>query len=104
MHLVSVSFDPVTDTPPVLKKHATKLGADLQTWTFLTGDRDEIDQFAARFGVSVARAQTDQRDITHNLRTAIVDRRRQAGEGLHRQRVDARPGARRPQGPLSASN
>ena len=25
VHLVSVSFDPVTDTPPVLKQHAKKL-------------------------------------------------------------------------------
>jgi len=73
VHLVSVSFDPIVDTPPVLKLHATKLGADLKTWTFLTGDRDEVDKFASRFGVSVARSQTDQRDITHNLRTAIVD-------------------------------
>lgn len=73
VHLVSVSFDPLVDTPPVLKAHARKLGADLKTWTFLTGDRDDIDQFASRFGVSVARAPNDQRDITHNLRTAIVD-------------------------------
>ena len=73
VHLVSVSFDPIVDTPPVLKVHAQKLGADLTTWTFLTGDRDDIDRFAARFGVSVARSQTDQRDITHNLRTALVD-------------------------------
>lgn len=73
VHLVTVSFDPVADTPPVLKEHARKLGADLDSWTFLTGDRDDIDQFAARFGVSVARALNDQRDITHNLRTAIVD-------------------------------
>ncbi len=73
VHLVSVSFDPLTDTPPVLKLHAAQVGADLKTWTFLTGDRDEIDKFASRFGVSVARSQTDQRDITHNLRTAIVD-------------------------------
>src|SRR3954468_4655402 len=36
--LVTVSFDPVTDTPPVLKKHARELGADLTRWTFLTGD------------------------------------------------------------------
>ena len=42
-------------------------------WSFLTGKRDDIDQFAARFGVSVVRAANDQRDITHNLRTAIVD-------------------------------
>jgi len=72
--LVSVSFDPVTDTPPVLKEHARQLGADPRIWTFLTGDRDEIDKFASRFGVSIARAQYDQRDITHTLRTAIIDR------------------------------
>jgi protein SCO1 len=72
VHLVTVSFDPVTDTPPVLKAHAKTLSADLSRWTFLTGDRDEIDKFAARFGVSVGRALNDPRDITHNLRTAIV--------------------------------
>ncbi len=70
--LVTVSFDPVTDTPAVLKKHAKSLDADLARWTFLTGDRDDVDQFAARFGVSVARALNDARDITHNLRTAII--------------------------------
>ena len=73
VHLVTVSFDPVTDTPPVLKAHAKTLNADLSRWTFLTGDRDEVDQFASRFGVSVGRALNDPRDITHNLRTAIVD-------------------------------
>ena len=72
IHLVTVSFDPITDTPPVLKKHARELKADLTRWTFLTGDRDNIDQFAARFGVSVSRALNDARDITHNLRTAII--------------------------------
>src|SRR5438093_3259711 len=50
VHLVTVSFDPLTDTPPVLKKHAKEVDADLRTWTFLTGDRDDIDRFAARFG------------------------------------------------------
>jgi len=72
VHLVTVSFDPLVDTPPVLKKHARALKADLTRWTFLTGDRDDIDQFAARFGLSVLHAPTDARDITHNLRTAIV--------------------------------
>ena len=73
VHLVTVSFDPITDTPPVLKRHATSLGAALTRWTFLTGDRDEIDQFAARFGVAITREPKDPTDITHNLRTAIVD-------------------------------
>src|SRR6266540_4687837 len=73
VHLVTVSFDPARDTPAVLKRHAKTLDADLTRWTFLTGDRDEIDKFAARFGVSVGRALNDARDITHNLRTAIID-------------------------------
>ena len=73
-HLLSVSFDPQIDTPPVLKKHATDLGADPRLWTLVTGDRDEIDKWASGFGVSVSRAMNDARDITHNLRTAIIDR------------------------------
>jgi protein SCO1 len=74
VRLLTVSFDPATDTPAVLKKHAEKLGADPKMWSFLTGDRDDIDQWASRFGVSVSRAMNDPRDITHNLRTAIIDR------------------------------
>lgn len=73
-HLLSVSFDPQVDTPAVLKKHATDLGADPRLWTFVTGDRDEIDKWASGFGVSISRAMNDPRDITHNLRTAILDR------------------------------
>ena len=73
VHLVSISFDPIADTPPVLKQHARTLEADLRRWTFLTGTRDDVDQFAARFGVSVSRALNNPLDITHTLRTAIVD-------------------------------
>jgi protein SCO1/2 len=73
VHLASVSFDPAHDTPPVLARHAAELHADPKRWTFLTGSRDEVDRFAARFGVSVARALNDRGDITHNLRTAIID-------------------------------
>ena len=72
VHLVTVSFDPTTDTPAVLKAHAKTLNADLRHWTFLTGDRDAVDQFAARFGVSVSRALNDPRDISHNLRTVVI--------------------------------
>jgi protein SCO1/2 len=73
-HLLSVSFDPQIDTPPVLKKHADRLGADPRLWSFVTGDRDAIDKWASGFGFSVSRAMNDPRDITHNLRTAILDR------------------------------
>jgi protein SCO1 len=73
VRLVTVSFDPVTDTPAVLTRHAKTLNADVSRWTFLTGERDEVDRFASRFGVSISRSLTDERDITHNLRTAIID-------------------------------
>jgi protein SCO1/2 len=58
----------------VLKQHANKLGADPRVWTFLTGERDELDKFASRFGLSVTRGLTDQSEISHTLRTVIVDR------------------------------
>jgi protein SCO1/2 len=73
VQLVSISFDPISDTPPVLKAHAAKVGADPKRWTFLTGDRDEIDQFAMRFGVSIDRDLKDPKNIAHNLRTVIID-------------------------------
>jgi protein SCO1/2 len=76
VHLVTVSFDPETDTPPVLKKHAEELGANPKVWTFFTGELDDVDTFAGRFGVSITRALDEQKqvNITHNLRTAIIDR------------------------------
>jgi protein SCO1/2 len=72
VRLLSISIDPITDRPPVLKAHAQALGADPSTWTFLTGDRDAIDQFAMRFGLTIARDMAKPTDVTHTLRTAIV--------------------------------
>jgi protein SCO1 len=68
--LVSVSFDPAYDTPAVLRAHAAKVGAHPETWSFLTGPRDDIDRFASRFGVTLGRDTPEE--ITHNLRTAVV--------------------------------
>ncbi|MEI6245360.1 MAG: SCO family protein, partial [Acidobacteriota bacterium] len=73
VRLVSVSFDPANDTAAVLKAHAMKLGADPSVWTFLTADTVTIDRFAAKFGVSVAREGTAPGEITHNLRTTLLD-------------------------------
>jgi protein SCO1/2 len=73
--LISVSFDPAFDTPEVLKDHAAAVGADPAIWSFLTSDRGVVDEFGARFGLSVLRGEKDPGDITHNLRTAIIDAR-----------------------------
>ena len=72
--LLSVSFDPKNDTPKVLAEHARKLGADPKIWTFVTGDRDEIDRFASSLLMTLVRGQAANPDeIGHTLRTTIVD-------------------------------
>ena len=76
VQLLSVSFDPEHDRPAVLMKHAVKLGADPAVWHFLTGNREDVEAFAAQFGVSVMRDPTAPDELVHNLRTAIID-----GEG-----------------------
>src|SRR5687767_7224519 len=70
--LLSVSFDPKFDRAAVLRRHAATLKADPKVWTFATAEEAVVDRFAARFGVNVIREQNDT--ITHNLRTAVIDR------------------------------
>lgn len=73
VHLLSVSFDPDYDRPPVLAARARQLEADGTIWTFLTGDRNEIERFSARFGISLVRNEASPQEIVHNLRTAVID-------------------------------
>lgn len=73
--LLSVSFDPKNDTPAVLAQHAKKLGADPKVWTFVTGDREEIDRFAASLLLTLVRGEAANPDeIGHTLRTTVIDR------------------------------
>jgi protein SCO1/2 len=74
VHLLSVSFDPAYDSPKVLAAHAKKAGARPDAWTWLTGEQAAIDSFAAQFGVSIIRDDRPMQEITHNLRTIVIDR------------------------------
>ncbi len=74
VHLVSVSIDPLFDTPAVLREHAARAGARPEDWTFLTGAPEDVRTFGERFGVSVMREGADEGSLIHNLRTAVVDR------------------------------
>lgn len=51
--LLSISVDPEVDTPAVLRQYATDRGADLQSWSFLTGTLPQI-QAAITDGFKVA--------------------------------------------------
>lgn len=72
--LVSVTIDPAVDTPAVLKAHAGKLGADPRVWSFVTGDPHALDTWASKLGMAITREPNDPTDITHNLRTVLLDR------------------------------
>jgi protein SCO1/2 len=73
VRLLSVTLDPEFDTPQVLKSHAQQRGADPAVWSFLTGSPQETVALASQLGLFVERTGDGAADITHNLRTAIVD-------------------------------
>jgi len=73
VRLLSVSFDPGFDTPAVLAAKAKELGADPALWHFVTAPRERVDAFGAALGLSVLREGADGSNITHNLRTVLLD-------------------------------
>jgi protein SCO1/2 len=74
VRLLSISFDPDYDTPARLTAKAREAGADPALWHFATAPREQVDAFGATFGLSVLREGPNGREITHNLRTALIDR------------------------------
>jgi protein SCO1/2 len=76
VHLVSITIDPENDTPAVLRAYAKKLGADLSSWTFLTGKdkaiRDLINKgFKSHVGPKTMK--NGVLDIAHTGNLALVD-------------------------------
>jgi protein SCO1/2 len=70
--LLTITFDPVHDTPAVMAKYAHIWNADLKAWHFLTGPLAEVERVCNLFGVA---AWQDEGILTHSLHTAIVDRK-----------------------------
>ena len=56
VHFISISVDPLTDTPERLKAWGAKFKAGAG-WTFVTGDKQEIDKLLNALGASVARRE-----------------------------------------------
>jgi protein SCO1/2 len=73
VRLVSITMDPAFDTPAVLKAHAGRLGADAATWSLLAPEPAGAQAFYEQFGLIVERQGTGAGDITHNLRTVVLD-------------------------------
>ena len=73
VRLVTATLDPQFDTPAVLKAHGERLGADPRIWSLVTGTPDAIAGFGKQFDLYVERNAQDAIDITHNLRTVVID-------------------------------
>ena len=71
--LLTVTFDPVHDTPEVLAKYAGQWRADALRWHFLTGTRAEVQRICEQFGVH---AYANEGLVDHSLHTALIDRER----------------------------
>lgn len=68
---VSISLDPLRDTPAVLREYAKARGADLANWSFLTGAPDEVDAVLKSYGVGSMRTADGQ--IEHVVVTFLID-------------------------------
>jgi protein SCO1/2 len=73
VRLITMTLDPEYDTPAVLKPYAQKMGADPAVWSFVTAEPTDAENFASAFGLFVDRNPDSAIDITHNLRTAVID-------------------------------
>jgi protein SCO1/2 len=71
VHFVSISLDPLRDTPFALREYASKRGADLSNWSFLTGDPSQVDAIIRAYGVGSSR-QADG-GIAHLVVTFLID-------------------------------
>ena len=69
--LLTVTFDPLRDTPEVLEKYAAQWDADPATWRFLTGQVPDVQRVLRLFGVD---AFPDEGLMAHSLHTALIDR------------------------------
>lgn len=89
VHFVSVSLDPLTDTPSALKAHAARFAIDHRRWSFVTGQPTDVGRFADRLRLFRS-DQGPRRLEDHNTALWLVDAKGRLMQRLHGQPVDAR--------------
>jgi protein SCO1/2 len=71
VRLLSISLDPVRDTPEVLRGYMKLYDADTALWTFLTGPPDQVAGVVKNWGMWAKPAANGQLD--HPSRIFLVD-------------------------------
>jgi protein SCO1/2 len=72
IRLLTLSFDPAHDTPPVLKEFALRSGADRPRWWFVTGDELQL-KYAIGGGFNVYYAPDAKGGFTFDPVFVLVD-------------------------------
>jgi len=70
---VSVSLDPVHDTPAVLRAWAEQRGLEPEGWSLLTGSEEDVQEVLGRYGVGSVRLASGE--IDHLVATFLIDPR-----------------------------
>lgn len=73
LFFLSVTTDPDTDKPPVLKSYAEQYRANLRSWAFLTGDKKSVAKVWDAFGIRVKKLPNGQ--IQHTGLVVLIDRK-----------------------------
>ncbi|WP_035669859.1 SCO family protein [Flavobacterium sp. 83] len=73
--IVSITIDPIHDTPAILKAHAKLLGVKSSNWNFLTGDREYIFGLANKgFNLYVGENSKVSGGFEHSGLFALIDK------------------------------
>ena len=76
VRFISITLDPMTDRPEVLRRYADVYGIDLATWHFLTGASDDVGRVVRAFGLSAVAHER----IVHGSLVVLVDRQGRIAE------------------------
>lgn len=71
IEFLTVTIDPHTDTPDVLRSYARQLGIDPQGWTILRGEEERIQEITSSLGFFARK--TEDGFISHTSSTYLVD-------------------------------
>jgi protein SCO1/2 len=84
--LLTVTFDPVHDTPEVLAKYSEQWHANPASWHFLTGSEADVQRVCRMFGVQ---AFPNEGLLDHSLHTVLIDRQGRLAANIEGNRFTA---------------